>query len=392
MIYLFLLLLRIVAYLEGSQKIVWFIVVFALIAFSIIKRTPLKRINKIPKYTFYSFVTIIAVMVHGLIFGEVYIRDVAVLLTFWIWFVFTLTYFKNKTINQALRYLLITFLIYNISNYIFYVLYFSDQQRGINSIMGMFGVFGYRIYFPLSSGANIFTSQLALNALIALYFIKTTPKKLVHAIIYGFYIFMLILADSRLILFFTVLFSFIYWVSLTRIIYYLKKYWLGLSVLLIAFMYVFYGTSLFDAIKRPGEKTGEVISRIDIIGEALKVIVSDLRVIFGYGINGFETNMLDSVKESFDKQRLQTAHNFIFQCMIDFGIVGIIIILGLIYKLLRYMISLKSYIITILMVMILLMGTTESIPTFYSFEPTLFFIALVSLIIVKNERKVAELS
>jgi hypothetical protein len=272
------------------------------------------------------------------------------------------------------------------------MLYYSDQQRGVNSIMGMFGVFGYRIYFPLSSGANIFTSQLGLNALIALYFIKTSPRKIINIGIYGFYIFMLVLADSRLILFFTIMFSFFYWISFKKTIYYLKKYWLGLSILLLLFMYVFYGTTLFDSIKRPGERSGEAFTRIDIIGEAIKVIFSDLRILFGYGINGFEANMADAASKTFENERLQTAHNFIFQTMIDFGVIGILVVLAFVFKLLRKLIHLKSYIVTILMVMILLMGTTESIPTFYSFEPTLFFIALVSLILVKHEREVPQLS
>lgn len=392
MIYFFLLLLRIVAYLEGVQKIGMFVIVFGLISFSIFKRFSFSRINMVNKYYIYSFILIFLVLIHGLVFGEVYLRDIAVLLTFWIWFVFTHIYFKNKTINQALRYLLITFLIYNVANFIFFKLYFADQRVGVNSILGMFGVFGYRIYFPLSSGANIFTSQLALNALIALYFIKTTPRKIIHSAIYCFYIFMLILADSRLILFLMLVFSFIYWVSFKRIVYYLKRYWLLISLVLIASMYIFYGTSLFDAIKRPGEKTGEALSRIDIWAEGVKVIFGDLRIIFGYGLNGFETNIEGIAKKAFEYQKLQTSHNFIFQYIIDFGIFGIILILGAIFKLLQWMMNLRSYIITILMVMILLMGTTESIPTFYSFEPTLFFIALVSLIIAKNERKVVELS
>jgi O-antigen ligase len=157
-------------------------------------------------------------------------------------------------------------------------------------------------------------------------------------------------------------------------------------------MFVFYGTSIFDSIKRPGEKSGESFSRMDIWAEALGVITQDLRIFFGYGINGFENNILKSTKVIFGDQHLQTAHNFIFQNIIDFGFFGIIIILFVIYKILRKVIQLNSYILTILLVMILLMGTTESIPSFYSFEPTLFFMAIVAIIITNNERKSNQLS
>ena len=37
--------------------------------------------------------------------------------------------------------------------------------------------------------------------------------------------------------------------------------------------------------------------------------------------------------------------------------------------------------------MFLLIGITESIPTFYSFEPTIFFIAVLTIILSQNERK-----
>ena len=151
-----------------------------------------------------------SVVIHTLIFGNLLLRDVAVLLTYWIWLIFTYTYFKDKSIEQCLKYILITFLIFNIANFLYFKIYFGDQKYGVNSIMSLFGIYGYRIYFPLSSGANIFTSQLALNALIVLYFIKESKFKYLYLIIYLFYFYMLILADSRLILLFAIIFSFIY--------------------------------------------------------------------------------------------------------------------------------------------------------------------------------------
>jgi len=392
MIYLFLLLLRIVAYLEGGAKIVSFAFVFAIITFSIVRRMNLSTFGRVAKYNFYALVLVVLIMLHGLIFSEIYIRDVAVLLTYWIWFVFTTVYFKDKTITQCLMYILITFLIYNVANYLFYKFFFSNEIRGVNSIMGMFGKFGYRVFFPLSSGANIFTSQLALNALISLYFIKISSRKTIYRLIYCFYLFILVLADSRLILFFTLIFSLIYWISLKRIVYYIKKYWLLLSLLLVASMYIFYSTTIFDFMKRPGEKTGESFSRMEIWGEAWNVITQDFRIFFGYGINGFENNILKSTKIIFEGENLQTAHNFIFQNIIDFGLLGIIIIFLVLYKILRKVIQLNSYIITILLVMIILMGTTESIPSFYSFEPSLFFITIVAIIMTNNERKINQLS
>ncbi|MGB0879396.1 MAG: O-antigen ligase family protein [Polaribacter sp.] len=387
MIYFYILLLRIVAYLEGPSKIVAFIVVFSMMSFSTIKRIPLTNLTKISKTNFYALLICISITIHAFIFSEVLLRDVAVLLTYWIWLIFTLTYFKDKTLDECLKFILITFLIFNVANYIYFKLYFADQKFGLNSIMSMLGIFGYRIYFPLSSGANTFTSQLALNALIVLYFIKKSKNKFLYISIYVYYILMQILADSRLILFFTITFSFIYWFSLSTLIEFFKNFWWAIGILLFGFLFVFYGTNLFDAFKRIGEIQGKALSRIEIWSIAKDVIFSDFHLITGYGLNGFENNMLETSKKIFEKQYLQTSHNFIIQNIIDFGLLGIVIILYLVFEIFKKAVKLKLQIITILIIMILFMGVTESIPSFYSFEPTLFFIVLLSIILTQNERK-----
>lgn len=389
MIYFYVLLLRIVAYLEGPQKIIAFLTVFAMMSYSTIKRIPTKSLMKISKYNFYVLILGLSIFLHGLIFGEVLLRDVAVLLTYWIWLIFTFTYFKNKSIRQCLNYILITFLIFNIANLVYFKLYFGDQKAGINSIMSLLGIYGYRVYFPLSSGANIYASQLALNSLIVLYFFKLSKNKLLYAIIYLFYLYMLIIADSRLILMFSLAFSLIYWFSLNTLLTFFKKFWWAIGIFIFGFLFIFYGTNLFDSFKRAGELDGRALSRIEIWSLAKDVIFSDYHIITGYGLNGFENNLLESSQKIFEKQYLQTSHNFLIQNIIDFGIIGIVIILYLIFEILKMMRKLKSQIISILIVMLLFMGVTESIPSFYSFEPTVFFIVILSIILTQNEREIS---
>tara|TARA_B100000809_G_scaffold56721_1_gene52724 strand:+ start:18869 stop:20038 length:1170 start_codon:yes stop_codon:yes gene_type:complete len=389
MIYFYVLLLRIVAYLEGPQKIIAFLIVFAMMSYSTIKRIPTKSLMKISKYNFYVLILGLSIFLHGLIFGEVLLRDVAVLLTYWIWLIFTFTYFKNKSIRQCLNYILITFLIFNIANLVYFKLYFGDQKAGINSIMSLLGIYGYRVYFPLSSGANIYASQLALNSLIVLYFFKLSKNKLLYAIIYLFYLYMLIIADSRLILMFSLAFSLIYWFSLNTLLTFFKKFWWAIGIFIFGFLFIFYGTNLFDSFKRAGELDGRALSRIEIWSLAKDVIFSDYHIITGYGLNGFENNLLESSQKIFEKQYLQTSHNFLIQNIIDFGIIGIVIILYLIFEILKMMRKLKSQIISILIVMLLFMGVTESIPSFYSFEPTVFFIVILSIILTQNEREIS---
>ncbi|MDA9339484.1 O-antigen ligase family protein [Polaribacter sp.] len=204
---------------------------------------------------------------------------------------------------------------------------------------------------------------------------------------YLFYILMLMLADSRLILLFAIIFSFIYWFSLTTLLTFFKKFWWAIGLVFFCFLYIFYNTHLLDALKRAGELDGKALSRIKIWSLSKGVVFSDWHLFSGYGLNGFENNMLASSKKIFEKQHLQTSHNFIIQNIIDFGIIGIVIILSLIFQMLKKLVKLKSTILNILIVMILFIGITESIPSFYSFEPTLFFIAILSIILSHNERK-----
>lgn len=384
--YFYILLLRIVAYLEGPIKYVSFLCVLSLLLFSIFKRIDTTRVNKISKPIFVFFIFSIIILLHSFIFGNISMRDIAVFISYSIWLIFTFVYFKNKTINECLNFILITFLIFNITNYLFYTIFYNDQIIRTNSIMSFFGIKGNRIFFPLASGANIYASQLALNTLVVLYFLKNT-KKTIYVIIYVFYILMLVLADSRLLLLFALLFSFIYWFSLTTVLILLKKFWLLIGLFLFCSLYIFYETDIFNAYKRAGELNGTALSRIKIWSLAKDIIIKDFNIFFGNGLNGFENNLLKNHQKVFKDQHLQTSHNFLIQNIIDFGLFGLLIILSLIFEMLRFIKRINSIIITYLTVMILLIGITESIPTFYSFEPTFFFITIISIILTNDKRK-----
>lgn len=386
MIYLFVLLLRLIAVLEGAAKNISFVVVFAAMGYSTYKRSDWKDL-KVPRELVGGGILVTAIIIHTIFFGKFLVRDIAVLFTFWIWFAFTFMQFRNKTLKHSLRYILIAFLIFNVSNYIYFKLYFYDQKIGVNSLLGLFGIFDYRIYFPLSSGANIYTSQLGFNAILSLYFIKQTNKKLVYFLVYTFYIFMLILADSRQILLLTILFSVIYWFSLRRILFFLKKTWWVLGLLLMLLLVVFYNSSFLDSVKRPGELDGVAINRIEIWGIAFGIIFSSFRAFYGNGLHGLSENLPKNTTALFEKQNLETSHNFFIQNLVDFGLIGLSVLIILVYNVLLAVLKTRESILIVLTVFILLIGFTESIPTFYSFEPTLFVIALLSIIFTYNERK-----
>ena len=193
---------------------------------------------------------------------------------------------------------------------------------------------------------------------------------------------------------FSALFGLIYWFSLKVILAILRKFWWAFGILLFGLLFVFYNTSLFDGMKRTSELKGYSTSRVTIWGLAKDVIITDYHFITGHGLNGLEENLPEDIGKSFKAEHLQTSHNFFIQNIVDFGLIGIVIILYLVFEIIRKVLRLKSNIVSILIFMILFIGITESIPTFYSFEATLFFIAILSIIThnVRESNRVIESS
>lgn len=387
-----MLLLRLVAYLEGNSKIYFFIAVAFLMSLTIGKN--IFRFRKDGRFLIscgiYFFLLLLVVVLHTFIFSELFIRDIAVLAAIFLWFVYVTTRFWNRDVDAGLRYILISFLIYNIANYVFNEISFGDAKIGINSTLGFFGIQGYRISFPLSSGANVNASQIGLCSLIAIYFYKNKRdirKKLLYLLVFLFHVFLLVLADSRLILLVALIFSLFTFYSFTRVINFAKRYWLALSISLILMMYFFYSTDVFESIKRPGEKSGRVLNRFEIWQVAIEVIFNDFRVITGRGLNGFANALTGELKEKFAAENLETCHNFMIQTLMDFGIFGLLLSLYGIQLIIVKAIKLRKSILLILLTAVLIFSTTEAIPTFYSFEATFFFTALVALIIIRYERE-----
>lgn len=391
--YLFVLFLRLVAYFEGTDKIVLFILVSILISISI--AINLFNHRKSGQYliraSVFALVIVLLVMAHTLIIDSLSLRDIAVLTTFFLWYVYVVSKFWNSSLSKSLQFILISFLIYNIANYAYYVIQFSDTKIGMNSILTFLGINGSRIFFPLSSGANINAAQIGLSTLIAIYLFNLSPNsliKLFYILIYIFQLVLLVLVDSRLILLITILFSILIQFSLARIIDLIKKYWIAISISIVFVMYIFYSTSIFNVIKRPGELSGSVMNRFEIWSISSQIIFDDFRLFTGHGLNGLESSIDNQTKESFSDQNLQTTHNFIIQTVMDWGLIGLTITLYLVGILIKRANRINSQILKLLLAAVLIIGTAEAIPTFYSFEATLLFLGIVAIINTTYAREI----
>ena len=393
MSYFFILLLRLVAYFEGSTKIVAFACVALLIGAYIVYNFALNRSSGayLVRSLAFSLFILIIITLQTFLLSTITIRDIAVLITFLLWYIYVLSKFWQISISKALEFLFISFFIYNLVNYIIYQKYFSHEIIGMNSILTLLHINGYRISFPLSSGANINAAQIGLTTLIGAYLIKPfylSYKKIIYLLFTLFQLMLLVLVDSRLILLITLSFSFLIYFSFNKIINFLKKYWLILSLSLIGFMYIFYATDFLASIKRPGEKSGAAINRFEIWTVSMDIIGEDIKWIVGHGLNGLENGVNKRSMHRFSEQKLQTTHNLIIQTLMDFGVIGLIITFYLINKIVKRSNRINNQILKLLIAATLILGTTEAIPTFYSFEATLCFLGIVAIINIHYERKI----
>lgn len=391
MSYLYFLFLRVVSYLEGNNQIIGFAAFLLLITVSVNFLMP-KKLDKKTSTVFVNASIIgTIVVVHSAILSlELSLRDATVVALYLIWFIYFTLKFRTKTINQALLFLLVSFTIYNITNYILFELYFYDTKLGYNQTLSYFNIVDYYAVYPLSSGRNINSSQIGLMSILATYFFKIEKrflKKWIFLTISLAHMYFLVLADTRIAIGLTLLLTLSLFINMKKMVNLIKMYWKLTIVAIFSFITVFYTTPLFDFLKREGELNPDNLNRIEIWTAAIRVIFDDIKFLFGHGINGFGKNFPPEWINFFLEQNLQTTHNALLQYMVDFGLIGAIAYLLLFVKLLDRSLRVKERIIFVLLIATFFYGITESIPTFYSFEPTILFLSLAAILFMENERK-----
>lgn len=391
MSYLYFLFLRLVSYFEGENQIIGFAIFLLLITLSINYLMP----KKLEKHTLVVFVNAsivgVAIIVHTLISSrEIALRDITVVLLYLIWFIYIILKFQSKTINQALLFLLVSFSIYNFTNYVLFEMYHYDAKFGYNQTLSYFNILDYYAIYPLSSGRNVNSSQIGLMSILAIYFFKVERRLFIKVIFLAIsiaHIYFLILADTRIAIGITLLFTIALFINFNKVVGLIKKYWKPALIAIFIFILVFYLSPIFDFLKRDGELDPENLNRIEIWTAALRVIFDDYRFLFGHGIHGFEENFPPEWINFFLEQKLQTTHNALFQYTVDFGVIGLAIYLLFFIKLLDLSLKINQRVIFVLLIAIFFYGITETIPTFYSFEPTILFISLAAILFNKNDRK-----
>ncbi|WP_111683184.1 O-antigen ligase family protein [Winogradskyella tangerina] len=367
--------LRLISYLEDSSKIIATSILFLVLITHILWfnnwKIRLKKEDVLP------ILVLVFMLAHTLIFSQVTLQIVGILFSYLLWYFFVKNKFKNLSKFDAIKYLVYSLTVYNLINFIWYEIEYSHLRTGINTTLGLFNIVAYRVNFPMASGLTVNSVQIGITSLLTLYLIKNTNKlqlKYFLTILYVWNLYLLVVLDSRSPLIISILLGFVVGMGIKTIVYFITRYWAIIAVSAIFAVYIFYNTDIFIGFKRPGELEENFFKRPKIWELAITSSFEDFRFLFGHGLNSFK-EMISQYEKS-----LSTTHNVFLQVLYDYGIFGLTILIFFLYKTMTVLLKHKDNNLMIIFVTFFLFGCLESVPSYYTFTPTLIFIPLLVII------------
>lgn len=383
----FVLLLRLISYLEGPSKILFAAPIFLMITTATVRHSlrnqELFALKK--KHIFYPLVVFLYLLLHTAIFSTVDIKVIAILYSYLIWYLFCLGKFGSSSVYQVVKYLVISFALYNLVNYIWYEVAYADLKTGINSTLKYFGIVAYRVNFPMASGPTTNAAQVGITSLLVLYLIRLETgyfRKRFLQLLYVGTLYLLLVIDSRFPFAISLMLGVISVTNFNQLFIILRKYWWMFALGAISMIVVFYDSDAFQGIKRPGEFNEDFFSRPKIWTMTLQAWAQDLRLFFGYGLTNFREAVLGTeLGAKIYESKLNTTHNIYLQVLLDFGLFGFMVFAYFIFKYSKKLYVLrKERMLTLLFVAFFLFGIVEALPSYYSFTITLQFIGVITLI------------
>jgi O-antigen ligase len=371
----YVFLLRLISFLDEEKKIIGTLLLFLVLIINILYLRKWKI--SIKKEDLTPILILVYFIVHTLIFSGVSIQFFGIIFSYYLWYLFFKNKFKNKSRFAAIQFLVFSLTVYNLTNFIWYKIDYSHLRTGINTTLGLFNIVAYRVNFPMASGLTINSIQIGITSLLTLYIFKNSTRFLTKSfffILYFWNIYLLVVLDSRSPLLISLMLGIVIGLGLKTIIKVITKYWAAIAIFAIIVVNIFYNTDIFQNIKRPGELDEEFFKRPKIWGMALEYTFHDFRFLFGYGLNTF--NELISQQLVF----LSTTHNIFLQVLFDFGVFGIIIMGYFLQKTMKILMRIKDTNFTLIFISFFLYGCLESMPSYYTFTPTLIFIPIIIII------------
>lgn len=371
----YIFFLRLISYLDESNKIITTIVLFSAMMVHILYlkgwKINLKKKEIIPLSVFFYFI------IHTIIFSNPSIQFFGIIFSYYLWYLFLKVKFEQKTKHEVIKFLVISLTIYNVINFIWYYIEYSHLRTGINTTLGFFNIVAYRVRFPMEGSLTINSIIVGLTSLLIMYLIKNTYNDLKRTLLwllYFFNIYILVVLDSRSPLIISLLLGLSMGLGLRTLIRFLTKYWVPIVFCAIVLVNIFYNTDIFQGLKRPGELEEEFFKRPKIWSMAITHTFQDFGFLFGHGLNSFK----DLIKQ--EVTFLSTTHNIFLQVLFDFGLVGFFLMAYFLQKTMKILLRHRDLNLTLIFVSFFLYGCLESMPSYYTFTPTLIFIPIVIII------------
>jgi hypothetical protein len=261
-----------------------------------------------------------------------------------------------------------------------------NETIGNGQIASLFSLDIRRRLLPLASSVNSFgiitTCFLTINFI--LFFEK--PWSIGRILLLILSIYSLFLADTRTGGIITVLILIIYFFYKKSFIILSK--WILPMLFIIPFIITFVMLSDFEflsSLKRPGESSDAFLRGAVWLSSTSVITDFNINTLIGYGFRGNLNSGLGDVIQNIIIMdvKVPTSHNFILQTIIDFGLIGTAFYFFFIKRVL--LIGRKSinneymkplFLGTISIIIILVGGATEAIPSYYSDDVFILFIQL----------------
>ncbi|CAH0996742.1 hypothetical protein EMA8858_02877 [Emticicia aquatica] len=280
---------------------------------------------------------------------------------------------------------------------------FIEQSVGRVVLLSYFGFDMDRTSFPLTGGINSFASLLgALFTVSFLAFLLVHSKKGLFLIYSIFFFFMILIHDSRgAILFSTIsIFVSIFLKIINKIKFSIL---IPFFSILLPFIFVYILNSEFisnkaDFLQRNAQEINTGNGRLLVWGYAVTSIIEFdwNQLLFGFGEFGHYGSGASSswapLFSSYERPELTHPHNTILMTVFDYGIIGLITLLILVYRIIR--INMKAYRVyqTINLISIgffiyfFLIGTTESFFGFYYLNCIYPFVYICACTLIINDK------
>lgn len=393
-----------------SMVPLWFIIVREFL----FKRKFTKQIRKKLAIIYAIFILIIFInLLRGLAVGSI---DNFYFLRHFLWWItivlFSIAVFlKPRDVNEiiqlrrAIYYGVGIYVVFNAALYLFAGIESNKgfyESHGIAVMLFEFGIQTERTFFPTASGINSFGGIASICTAIGLMLLLNrlgnyqNKNLIIGSIMFTTGLYVLLKVDSRAAMFWSIvtpfgILLFLQQRNIRRFLPTLAILAPVYPIILVLIMFNIADTDLAIKLARNANDNVSTLSNRTLVWSAALAELTDVSAkhIIGFGAYGQVASGISedysSLFQNYTSINAPLLHNFIMQYFIDTGYLGVLIIIMLLVQILKIfsqrVIPPDSSLHVTLILLLLFMGTTDTIMTPYAVETfTIWLIIITSLI------------